>query len=144
MAEKELTDEQYDAIIECIEKGDAEDLNDNFKTAITFYEKGLSLVPNPKYDWEISTHLYVALGDAYLNLREFEMANNFYNQALKCPDALSNAYIYLGLGQSYYELENMEQAKNTLISAYMLAGKEIFEDEDDKYFSFLKQNVKLE
>jgi len=31
-----------------------------------------------------------------------------------------------------------------MLRAYMLAGKEIFDDEDEKYFLFLKMNTNLE
>lgn len=32
---------------------------------------------------------------------------------------------------------------NALLSAYMLAGEEVFEGEDGKYLAFLKENVHL-
>jgi hypothetical protein len=35
----------------------------------------------------------------------------------------------------------MEKAKDALMSAYMLEGKEIFEDVDEKYFSIIKDNM---
>jgi hypothetical protein len=35
----------------------------------------------------------------------------------------------------------MEKAKDALMSAYMLEGKEIFEDVDEKYFNILKDHI---
>jgi len=35
----------------------------------------------------------------------------------------------------------MEKAKDVLMSAYMLEGKEIFEDVNEKYFNIIKDNI---
>ena len=64
-----------------------------------------------------------------------------YNKALLCSDAVECGYVWLGLGQSFYELGNMEKAKDVLMSAYMLEGKEIFEDVNEKYFNIIKDNI---
>lgn len=74
------------------------------------------------------------MADSYFNLGNYQQASNNYEQALKCPDGLDNGYVWLGLGEAFYELENMNKAKDALISAYMLEGEEIFEEEDGKYF----------
>lgn len=136
-----LTDELYNSIIEDLEKGDDLSEGIQFTAAVNSYHSGIDKIPTPKTDWEISIHLYTALGDAYFNLEEFELANNAYNQALKCPDAVGNGYVWLGLGQSYFELENIEKAKEALMSAYMLEGEEMFEDTDEKYFDLIKPYI---
>ncbi|TNG85077.1 tetratricopeptide repeat protein, partial [Testudinibacter aquarius] len=137
----ELSDELYDSIMDDLERGDDLSEKTHFKTALVNYQRGLDKVPNPKADWEIALHLYTALGDCYFNLGEYEVSNDSYNQALKCPDALDNGYVWLGLGQSYYELDDKEKAKDALMSAYMLEGNEIFEEQDEKYFELIKQYV---
>lgn len=43
----------------------------------------------------------------------------------------------LRLGQCAYEL-NKEDYKEYLLRAYMLAGEEIFEADDEKYFESIK------
>ncbi|EFI47299.1 tetratricopeptide repeat protein, partial [Segatella oris] len=91
--------------------------------------------------WEIALHVYTALGDCCFNLGNYPTANSYYNKALLCPDAVECGYVWLGLGQSFYELENMEKAKDALMSAYMLEGKEIFEDVDEKYFNIIKDHI---
>ena len=60
---------------------------------------------------------------------------------MQCPDAVDYGYVWLGLGQSFYELGNIEKAKDALMSAYMLEGKEIFEDVDEKYFNVIKDVI---
>lgn len=133
-----MTNETYDSIMCEMEKGDSASENDFFKSALKHYEEALALIPIPKTDWEIALHVYTALGDCCLNLEDYPQSNSYYNEALKCPDAVGYGYVWLGLGQSFYELENMEKAKDALMRAYMLEGKNIFEDEDDKYFDLIK------
>lgn len=50
----------------------------------------------------------------------------------------------LRLGQSAFELGKKERATENLLRAYMLEGKEIFEEDDKKYFEFLKSKVDLD
>ena len=137
----ELTDELYIQIVSELEEGDLYAEAGKFKKAIEKYESALNLVPFQKEDWEISLHIYTAMADSYFNLGNFQQANNNYEQALKCPDGLRNGYVWLGLGETYYELNNIDKAKDALMSAYMLEGKEIFEDEDNKYFSLIQDYI---
>lgn len=137
----ELTDELYIQIVSELEEGDLYTEAGKFKKAIEKYESALNLVPLQKEDWEISLHIYTAMADSYFNLGNFQQANNNYEQALKCPDGLRNGYVWLGLGETYYELNNIDKAKDALMSAYMLEGKEIFEDEDNKYFSLIQDYI---
>ncbi|MNE84689.1 hypothetical protein D3C80_1816200 [compost metagenome] len=58
-------------------------------------------------------------------------------------NAYANPFIMLRVGQLYFEEDNLEQAKEYLLRAYMLDGAEIFEGSKEKYFEFLKENVKL-
>ena len=137
----ELSDELYDQIVSELEQGDQYAEAGEYNKAIEKYESALNLVPLQKENWEVSLHIYTAMADSYFNLGNYQQANNNYEQALKCPDGLGNGYVWLGLGETYYELENMDKAKDALMSAYMLEGKEIFEDEDDKYFSLIQDSI---
>ena len=137
----ELTDELYNEIVSELEQGDLYAEAGKYNKAIEKYESALNLVPLQKENWEISLHIYTAMADSYFNLGNFQQANNNYEQALKCPDGLRNGYVWLGLGETYYELNNIDKAKDALMSAYMLEGKEIFEDEDNKYFSLIQDYI---
>ncbi|OFP29589.1 tetratricopeptide repeat protein [Segatella oris] len=137
----ELSVELYDSIMHEMEQGDNASENEFLKSALKHYKRALVLLPFPKTDWEIALHVYTALGDCCFNLEDYSSANSYYNEALLCPDAVEYGYVWLGLGQSFYELGNMEKAKDALMSAYMLEGKEIFEDVDEKYFSIIKDNM---
>ena len=137
----ELSVELYDSIMHEMEEGDNASENEFLKSALKHYKRALVLLPFPKTDWEIALHVYTALGDCYFNLEDYLSATSYYNEALLCPDAVEYGYVWLGLGQSFYELGNMEKAKDALMSTYMLEGKEIFEDVDEKYFSIIKDNM---
>lgn len=134
----ELSDEDYNVITESLEKGDALVERGILKEALKKYIEALENIPSPKNDYEIALHVYTALGDCYFNLEDYENSNNNYNEALKCPDGVSNGYVWLGLGESYFELQEENKAKDALMSAYMLEGKKIFDDENPKYFNLIK------
>lgn len=136
----ELSNELYNQIVFELEQGDQYAETGQHNEAIKKYENALNLVPFQKENWEVSLHIYTAMADSYFNLGNYQQASNNYEQALKCPDGLDNGYVWLGLGEAFYELENMNKAKDALISAYMLEGEEIFEEEDGKYF-FLIQDL---
>lgn len=138
----ELSNELYNQIVSELEQGDQYAETGQHNEAIKKYETALNLVPFQKENWEVSLHIYTAMADSYFNLGNYQQASNNYEQALKCPDGLDNGYVWLGLGETFYELENMNKAKDALISAYMLEGEEIFEEEDGKYFFLIQDLIK--
>ncbi|MGL5898849.1 MAG: tetratricopeptide repeat protein [Lactobacillaceae bacterium] len=138
----ELSNELYNQIVSELEQGDQYAETEQHNEAIKKYETALNLVPFQKENWEVSLHIYTAMADSYFNLGNYQQASNNYEQALKCPDGLDNGYVWLGLGEAFYELENMNKAKDALISAYMLEGEEIFEEEDGKYFFLIQDLIK--
>ena len=135
----ELSDELYNAIVHEMKEGDSAFEKDFFNSALKHYEYAEDLIPNPHTDWEIALHVYVALGDCYFNLENYESANYCYNRALLCPDGIGCGYVWLGLGESLYELNRLEEAKDALMRAYILEGEDIFEDE--KYFDIIKEVI---
>lgn len=135
---KELPEELGEKIEKLAKQGNSAQVLEKFDIAIEKYEEALTLVPNPKTDWEASTWLYVGIADNQMNIEKFKEAKENYYNALNCPNALENGYIYLGLGQSFFELEDIEKAKEYILKAYMLEGEELFEDEEPKYFELIK------
>lgn len=137
----ELEDEVYDKITALSENGDAYAEKEQFTTAIEQYQKALDLLPEPKTDWEAATWLYVAIGDAYYNKQQPDQAMDAYQKALMSPDGTGNAYIWFSIGQVFFEEENFEKAKTHFMSAYLLDGEEIFEDENPAYFELIKEEA---
>lgn len=119
---------------ELIEKGD-------FDEAIQTYNKAKDLLPEPIYDWEAATWIFVAIGDAfYLSFRYQDALNNL-QEAQKCYGGIGNPFILLRIGQCYYELNSVENAKKYLLQAYMIEGEEIFKNEEDKYFNIVRRDI---
>jgi tetratricopeptide (TPR) repeat protein len=138
---KELPDDLYNRIVSCLEKGDEAFENSLNTSAQEYYHLALEAIPEPKTDWEIALHVHTASGDNAFNMEDYESAIYHYSQALQCPDGLSNGYVWLGLGQSYFEIDATEKAKDALMSAYMLEGKEIFDEVDDRYIQVIEDFI---
>ncbi|MBQ2983024.1 MAG: tetratricopeptide repeat protein [Lachnospiraceae bacterium] len=137
----ELDDKLYFELTELCEEGDNFIEEGDINEAIDKYKKALELIPNPKYEWEASTWVYGALGDAYYLNDQYEEAIVCLAEVLKCPDGLENPFIILRIGQCYFEIENYDKAEEYLLQAYMLEGEEIFEDEEEKYMDLIRNKI---
>lgn len=139
----ELDDILYEKIINLTELGEEFFENDNFNEAIEKYKDALSLIPEPKFDWEASTWIYTALGDTYFFMGKYDDGLNYLFEAQKCPDGMANPFILLRIGECFFELKNENKAKDYLLKAYMVEGKKIFDTEDKKYFESIKDLIKI-
>ncbi|WHX47203.1 hypothetical protein QNH46_13600 [Paenibacillus woosongensis] len=137
----ELSNETYEKIVEVCEEADSFIDEDRIEDAINKYLVALEIIPSPKKDWEASTWIYTALGDAYFINDEYEKAKDCFYNALNCPDGISNPLILLRLGESLFECDDMHKAANYLLKAYMLEGYKIFNEEDEKYFNLIKDMI---
>ena len=108
------------------------------REAIERYIEALALLPEPKTDWEACTWLLTAIGDVNFRAGNHAQARAALTDAMHCPGAIGNPFIHLRLGQAQFELGDMPRANDELARAYMGAGKDIFTDEDPKYFAHLK------
>ncbi len=133
----ELSEKVYTKIVELCENGDKYADKDEFDKAIQNYLGALELIPEPKVDWEASTWIYTALGDACYHKKDYLRGSNFFYDALNCPDALGNPFILIRLGQCLYEQGDIEKSKEYLLRAYMMEGDDIFDEEDDKYLKVI-------
>ena len=139
----ELSDELYEQIEELSEQGNDLVDEDDFEGALEKFQCALDLLPEPKAQWEAALWLYASMGDMYLFTEDFEAAKeNFFN-ALNCPDGQESGFVHLRLGESLLELGEEDKAVDHLLKAYMLEGPEIFSEEEEKYFDFLKSKVEL-
>ena len=138
MAEVEivLNNEDAASIERLSEEGNVLSDNNNFDAALIKFTTALSILPTPKINWEAALWLYASIGDMYLFKEEYEFAMSNYYNALNCPDGQGSGFVHLRLGESLFELNDEKKALDHLLKAYMLDGKEIFEDEEEKYFNF--------
>lgn len=134
----ELDEELYNKICILSQEGDLYFEENHFRNAKKKYWEALELVPDPKFEWETSTWLYVAIGEVDYYCSDYFEALNLFNEALKCPAGVENPLINLRIGQCYYELDKIQFSKEYLLRAYMMGGREIFDDEDEKYFKLIE------
>jgi hypothetical protein len=98
------------------------------------------LGPEPQTDWAAAKWVLAAIGDANFLCGDFVAGRD--NLSIKCPNGMGNPFLHLRLGQCQLELGDIERAADELARAYMGADMDIFEDEDPKYFAFLKTRLK--
>ncbi|WP_405247665.1 hypothetical protein [Cellulophaga sp. Asnod2-G02] len=125
-------------------QGDAFAETGNYSDALTAYWNAYDLVPEPKTDWEATTWIMVAIGDANFLGADFQSGVENLSNAMHCPNGIGNPFIHLRLGQCQFETGNLERAADELTRAYALEGEELFADDDPKYFEFLKTKITLE
>ena len=134
----ELSDAIHGKVVLLSKEGDEQAEIRHYREAVEKYIEALDLLPEPKTDWEACTWLLASIGDANFRSHNYEHARAALIDAMHCPGAIGNPFIHLRLGQSQFELGNVQRANDELARAYMLAGKEIFDQEDPKYFAHLK------
>lgn len=136
-----LSEDLYNSIKNLCSIGDELAADEKFDDALDKYMEALEYVPDPKENWEASTWIYAAIGDAYFYMDKYSEAKNSFFDALNCPEGMGNPFIHLRIGQCFYELNNIDRARDSLIKAYMLGGNDIFQDEDYEYFKVIKDLI---
>jgi tetratricopeptide (TPR) repeat protein len=142
MMPNEIPTEAYDSIKRLCSEGDGFFNAEKYPDAVEKYRQALKLIPLPIENYEAATWVWAAIGDAYFSMRNFSESADAFFRSLNCPGALENPFIYLRLGQSFFEAGQLERAANELTKAYMLGGREIFNDEEPKYFEYLKTQIR--
>lgn len=137
----ELDDTLYEEIQKLCESGDLFSEKENYSNALIEYKKAYILIPSPIENWNASTWVLTAIGDTEFITSQFQSSINTLNKALQCPDAIGNAFIHLRLGQAYFETNELQLASDHLTRAYAIEGKEIFNIEDPKYYSYLEEII---
>jgi len=141
MSSENLSEELNKKIEQLVAEGNVLVDEDDYVSALDKFEDALDLIPNPKNSWEEALWIYASIGDMQVFTEDYESAaENFFN-ALNCPDAQENSFLHLRLGQALFELDDKEKALDHLLKAYDIDGEEIFDDEDHKYFEYLKANM---
>jgi tetratricopeptide (TPR) repeat protein len=139
----ELDDNVYDKITQLSKEGNKLINTDKFDEAVEIFNEALNLVPEPKTEWEASTWLYTAIGDAFFLKRDYNKSLESFYDAYNCPDAVDNPFINLRLGQSLFELEQIEKAEDFLMRAYMLDGTKVFRGDGKKYLAYMRKKYDL-
>ena len=114
---------------------------DDYPQAIERYWAAWDLLPEPKTDWQASTWILAAVGDANFLGGDFKAGRDNLATAMHCPDAIGNPFLHLRLGQCRFELGDFDRAADELARAFLLKGKEVFKNDDPKYLSFIKSKL---
>lgn len=139
--ELELPDDAHKKIVELSASGDTLAAVGDWSGAISKYNEAWNIVPEPKSEWEASTWLLAAIGDACFLSEYYQSGLDALRYAMICPGGAGNPFLHLRLGQCAFEKNALDEAAEHLARAYMLEGREFVESEDIKYFEFLKTRV---
>ena len=141
-----MTDSLDDRVHENIKflctEGDALAERGDYEGALAKYETAWVLLPEPRAKWEAATWILATIGDAQFRKRDFDGAAETLQDAMHSPKAIGNPFLHLRLGESLFEIGQRQRAIDELARAYMGAGREIFDNEDPKYFEALKTVLK--
>jgi tetratricopeptide (TPR) repeat protein len=135
----DLQDEIQKKINNLSEQGNTLADDGEYRQAVEKFIEALNLLPAPIEQWHECTWLLTAIGDVNFLAGAYQQTKDALSDAMHCPGAIGNPFIHMRLGQAQFELGNMERASDELARAYMGAGKEIFKNDDPKYFDYLKQ-----
>lgn len=137
----ELDEKTHEAIQDLCATGDDFAEQGDFSSALDNYWNAFDLVPEPKTDWDTSTWILTAIGDANYLGNDFQAGVDNLSNAMHCPGAIGNPFIHMRLGQCQFEVGNHDRAADELTRAYALEGEDIFSDDDPKYLEFLKSRI---
>lgn len=142
----ELSEELSERIEVLSEQGNDLFDDEQFRECIEIWSEALALIPHPQHLYGETFWLETSIGDCYFMLNEYGQSQvHFLNAKGNIEtNAYENPFVMLRLGELFFEMEDFNNAKEFLLRAYMLEGKEIFDAEREKYFNFLKENVKLD
>ncbi|QJW99299.1 tetratricopeptide repeat protein [Frigoriglobus tundricola] len=136
-----LSEETHNRIRFLCAQGDEFAGMDDYPAALEQYWAAWDLLPEPQTDWEAGTWILGAVGDANFLSEDYAAGVDNLLLAMHCPNAIGNPFLHLRLGQCQFELNALDRAADELARAYMGAGSELFDDEEPKYFAFLKTRL---
>jgi tetratricopeptide (TPR) repeat protein len=134
----ELPAHIYEKVLQLSEQGNGFAEQGELREAVGKFIAAFDLLPEPITEWEAATWLLGSIGDLNFQLQAYEHAARALADAMHCPGAIGNPFLHLRLGQCRFELGDRKRAADELTRAYAIEGKDIFAEEDAKYFEFLK------
>lgn len=144
MGTLELPSTIHDAIQHFCSDGDALASAGRYEDAIREYNRAWEIVPEPKSQWNASTWVLAAIGDAAFLADYKTSAKEALEYAMVCPEAVGNPFLHLRLGQVLFDMGEHDRAADELMRAYMGAGANLFAAEDQRYLSFLRTRAVLD
>lgn len=127
------------SIDELAEEGNALFDKGKYAKAIEAWQKGLDSLDKPLNAQSEAVWFQTSIADALFMQGEYEKAYTYLFEARSnlSGEGYNNPFVMMRLGQCSYELGKAD-AKEYLMRAYMLAGEDIFENDDKKYLEAIK------
>jgi tetratricopeptide (TPR) repeat protein len=141
----ELSEELSERIETLNKQGHDLYMKEEFHECLKVRKEALALIPQPQKLYLEAFWLEIFIGECYFTLEEFKQSLAHFLNAKRNITTIEHEHpmLMLRLGELYFELDRFNEAEKFLLKAYVAEGKEIFETEEEKYFNFLKDNVKL-
>ena len=131
------------AIQEALENAEEQMEAAQWDEAVAAFQAALRLLPAANVLDEYATRGWAGIGDARFSQQNYAAAREAMEQALKCDGGTGNAFVHLRLGQCCLQLQQTDAAADQLTRAYMAAGPDIFQGEDEMYFAFLQTRITI-
>ena len=144
MESPELPSTIHEAIEHFCSDGDELASAGRYEEAIGEYNRAWEILPEPKSQWNASTWILAAIGDAAFLSNYKTSAREALEYVMVCPNAVGNPFLHLRLGQVLFDMDEHDRAADELMRAYMSAGSDLFAAEDQKYLSFLRTRATLD
>jgi tetratricopeptide (TPR) repeat protein len=125
-------------------EGDAFVTSARYDAAVLRYTTAFRLMPRPQDRWTTTPRIFASIIDACFGKGDFVTAREAVMAALECPGVDTNPALRLKLGEILYEQGQFSAAREQLKYALEHGGREVFEDEDEKYWLFLSQSLGVE
>jgi tetratricopeptide (TPR) repeat protein len=142
MARSELPDQTYRQVLRFSKNGDNLAKKGKFRDAIAEYNNAWELLPEPRRQWNASIWLLAAILDAAFLGGFFKTARKALDDAMSMEESIGNPFLHLRNGQVYFEEGHLDKASEHLMLAYMAEGKDIFREDNPKYYEFLKTRAR--
>ena len=138
----ELSKEIFEEITRLSKQGnELLDVQRDTSKAYHIFETALELLPEPANEWDAFAWLQSSLGECKFIEKAYNDAYEHFRQAYNAAAPNVNAYILLRVGECAFELE-LDHAQEFLLQVYMIAGRDIFKSEDNKYYEAIKPIIK--
>ncbi|MBO0664589.1 hypothetical protein LQ948_18755 [Jiella sp. MQZ9-1] len=138
-AEDELPDDIYDQIKVLSERGNVMLEAGDADGAIAVWHEALGMLPSPQKRWEAWVWLNASLGEAYRDKGDLQRALACFQAAAAGADGHMNPFVLISLGATLYDLGRTDESTDPLLRAFMLEGREIFDEYGGPYLDHLRQ-----
>lgn len=133
----ELPDELYAQVETLSEQGNDLLDEDNAAAALAAWRQAYALLPEPRHQWEAALWLNASMAEAHYELGDYPATCDAMRDALNTPGGNENPYVHYMLGKALLRLQD-EKAVDSLLSAYMLDGVDIFDSDEEEGLDVLQ------